>query len=86
MRTFIRRSRRAFWRGLVRFISVVLGGTALGFSTGSTTAAPMAGSGLKPISQVALQALIDSTARELLVPGAVVHLKVTSPPPAAPTN
>ena len=53
MRTFIRRSRRAFWRGYVQFISVVLGGTVLGFSTGSTTAAPMAGSGLKPISQAA---------------------------------
>ena len=75
MRTFIRRSRRAFWRGYVQFISVVLGGTVLGFSTGSTTAAPMAGSGLKPISQAALQSLIDATARELLVPGAVVLLR-----------
>ena len=75
MRTFIRRSRRAFWRGYVQFISVVLGGTVLGFSTGSTRAAPMAGSGLKPISQAALQSLIDAKARELLVPGAVVLLR-----------
>jgi D-alanyl-D-alanine carboxypeptidase len=35
----------------------------------------MAGSGLKPISQAALQGLIDATARELLVPGAVVLLR-----------
>jgi hypothetical protein len=81
MRTLIRRTRRAFW--------LVLAGTVLGFSTGSTTATPMAGSGLKPISQAALQGLIDATARELLVPGALVllrNLKVTSPPPAAPPN
>src|SRR5215475_3179430 len=30
---------------------------------------------LKPISQTALQGLVDSTARELLVPGAVVLLR-----------
>jgi D-alanyl-D-alanine carboxypeptidase len=75
MRTFIRRSRPAFRRGYVQFISVVLAGAVLGFSTGSTTAAPTSGSGLKPISQAALQGLIDVTARELLVPGAVVLLR-----------
>lgn len=75
MRTFIRRSRPAFRRGYVQFISVVLGGAVLGFSTGSTTAAPTSGSGLKPISQAALQGLIEATARELLVPGAVVLLR-----------
>jgi CubicO group peptidase (beta-lactamase class C family) len=53
----------------------VLGGAVLAFSTGSTTAAPTAGSGLKPISQAALKGLIDATARELLVPGAVVLLR-----------
>ena len=38
-------------------------------------AAPTSGSGLKPISQVALQDLVDATSRELLVPGAVVFLR-----------
>jgi D-alanyl-D-alanine carboxypeptidase len=68
------RSRPAFRRGYVQFISVVLAGAVLGFSMGSTTAGPTSGSGLKPISQAALQGLIDATARELLVPGAVVLL------------
>jgi len=75
MRTCNRRSRPAFRRGCVQFISVVLSGAVLGFSTGSTTAAPTSGSGLKPISQAALQGLVDATARELLVPGAVVLLR-----------
>ncbi|MBV9877339.1 MAG: beta-lactamase family protein [Verrucomicrobia bacterium] len=56
-------------------MSVILGGPVLGFSTGSTMAAPTSGSGLKPISQVALQDLVDATSRELLVPGAVVFLR-----------
>ena len=32
-------------------------------------------SGLKPIDQAALQAMVDTTAKELLVPGAVVLLR-----------
>ncbi len=39
----------------------------------ATTAA--GSSGLKPISQAALQTMVDTTARELLVPGAVVLLR-----------
>jgi D-alanyl-D-alanine carboxypeptidase len=75
MRTFISKSRLGFRLGYVQFLIAMLGGAVLGFSTGSTTAAPTSDSGLKPISQVALQDLVDATARELLVPGAVVLLR-----------
>ena len=51
-------------------------------------------SGLKPIDQSALQAMVDTTARELLIPGAVVFLRtppvldqiyMVSPLPASPS-
>ena len=32
-------------------------------------------SALKPIDQAALQAMVDTTAKELLIPGAVVRLR-----------
>jgi D-alanyl-D-alanine carboxypeptidase len=38
---------------------------------GSTTGS----SGLKPIDQAALQTMVDTTAKELLIPGAVVLLR-----------
>lgn len=47
--------------------------------TGATDAnrsTPVASTGaLKPISQVALQTMLDATARTLLIPGAVVLLR-----------
>ena len=39
------------------------------------TPSTQTGSGLKPIDQAALQALVDTTIKELLIPGAVVLLR-----------
>src|SRR5215470_17314805 len=60
------------------FVVRLLVGVALVTTTLSTAPphrAPSDSPGLKPISQSALQRLVDSTARELLVPGALVLLR-----------
>ena len=44
-------------------------------SAGSTSTAPGSASGLKTIDQAALQAIVDETAQELLVPGCLVLLR-----------
>lgn len=61
-----------------RFASLLLGAALLGASAPAARTSPPAapaGTALKPISQVALQRLVDATARELLIPGAVVLLR-----------
>ena len=65
----------AFRRRYVPAAVVVLGAAALGFSTRSSAAAGTTVSALKPISRPALQRVIDATAREMLIPGAVVLLR-----------
>jgi D-alanyl-D-alanine carboxypeptidase len=52
-------------------VAVVIATVSAATSRGTVSDSPA----LKPISQGALQALVDSTARELLVPGAVVLLR-----------
>jgi hypothetical protein len=60
----------------------------------SRPGSPAGSSGLKPIDQSALQTMIDTTAGELLIPGAVVFLRtpqvldqiyMVSPLPASPS-
>src|SRR3954447_12262538 len=46
--------------------------TSPGASMTPQPASPAGASALKPIDQAALQTLVDTTARELLVPGAMV--------------
>jgi D-alanyl-D-alanine carboxypeptidase len=60
-----------------RQIGSLLGGAALLIAGCSIVATPstQTASGLKPIDQAALQALVDKTVQELLVPGAVVLLR-----------
>jgi hypothetical protein len=41
----------------------------------SRPGSPAGSSGLKPIDQSALQTMVDTTARELLIPGAVIFLR-----------
>jgi D-alanyl-D-alanine carboxypeptidase len=53
----------------------VLGGAVIAFSTGAAPATPPPGAGLKPIDRAALRRVIDTAAREMLVPGAVVLLR-----------
>ena len=49
---------------------------ALGCVTGlSLSCARQRASALKPIDQAALQTMVDTTAKELLIPGAVVLLR-----------
>jgi D-alanyl-D-alanine carboxypeptidase len=79
VRTLIRwsRSRRQFRH--LQVASLLLGVALLGVgSTGtnpSTRIASTPATALKPISQAALQTVVDATARELLVPGALVLLR-----------
>jgi hypothetical protein len=44
-----------------------------------------ASSGLKPIDESALQTMVDTTARELLIPGAVVFLRTPRASSQLPT-
>ncbi len=62
--------------GTSAFVSFLFGAVLLitGCSTEETQSTQTA-SGLKPIDQAALQALVDRTIKELLVPGAVVLLR-----------
>src|SRR5438093_3300419 len=60
----------------LKFVAVVLmTGVALGALTGLLSCQRQQESALKPIDKAALQTLVDTTARELLVPGAVVLLR-----------
>ena len=51
------------------------GGGAAGTGAAGRPGAPTGAAGLKPIDPGALQALVDTTAREFLVPGALVLLR-----------
>ena len=60
----------------LKFVAVVLmTGVALGPLTGLSSCQRQRESALKPIDKAPLQTLVDTTARELLVPGAVVLLR-----------
>jgi D-alanyl-D-alanine carboxypeptidase len=88
MRTFIGQLRSRRRRGPLRVASVVVGAalqiagcsstttspTSIA-STGTRATAPHSSSALKPIDRAALQAAVDMTAQQLLVPGAVVLLR-----------
>jgi D-alanyl-D-alanine carboxypeptidase len=69
-----RRPRRIYQVASLLFCAVLLGTGATGANP-STPAASTSTAALKPISQVALQAMVDATARKLLIPGAVVLLR-----------
>jgi D-alanyl-D-alanine carboxypeptidase len=88
MRTFIGQPGSRRRRGHLRVASFVVGAALLiagcsstttsSTSTASTAARATASPGssaLRPIDRAALQAIVDITARELLVPGAVVLLR-----------
>jgi D-alanyl-D-alanine carboxypeptidase len=88
VRTFIGQSRLRRRRGHLRVANFVVGAALLiagcsSTTTSSTSTASRGGhattppgpSALKPIDQAALQATVNMTARELLVPGAVVILR-----------
>ncbi len=66
-------------RGYRRIASILVGtGLLVAACSGGTTPAtdaPPAGSGLKPIEPAALQAVVDKTVQDLLIPGAVVLLR-----------
>src|SRR5437899_7621044 len=55
----------------------VVTSVALGVLTGFLSCQRQQESALKPIDQAALQTMVDTTARELLIPGAVVLLRTT---------
>ena len=76
VQTFIGRSRSRRRRGHLCVASFLVGAVLLiaGSSIGATPSTQTA-SGLKPIDQAALQSLVDTTIKELLVPGAVVLLR-----------
>jgi D-alanyl-D-alanine carboxypeptidase len=76
VRTFMGQSLSRRRRGHRRIASFLFGAVLLitGCSTVATPSTPTA-SGLKPIDQAALQSLVDTTIKELLVPGAVVLLR-----------
>jgi D-alanyl-D-alanine carboxypeptidase len=88
VRTFIGQSRLRRRRGHLRVASFVVGAALLiagcsstttsstsTASTGARATTPPGSSALKPIDQAALQATVDMTAQELLVPGAAVILR-----------
>ena len=76
VRTFMGQSLSRRRRGH-RQIASFLVGAALLIAVCSAVPTPSAqtASGLKPIDQAALQSLVDTTIKELLVPGAVVLLR-----------
>ena len=76
MRTFIGQSLSRRRRGHRQIGSFLIGAAVLiaGCSIVRTQSTQTA-SGLKPIDQAALQALVDKTIKELLIPGAVVLLR-----------
>ena len=74
MRTFIGRSRSRRRRGHLHIASFLVG-VALLIGACSRPGSTAGSSALKPIDQAALQTMVDTTAQELLVPGAVVLLR-----------
>src|SRR5947208_11363603 len=72
--TFIERSRSRRLRGHLHVASFLVG-VALLIAACSRPGSTAGSSALKPIDQAALQTMVDTTAKELLVPGAVVLLR-----------
>ena len=62
-------------RGQHQIAPFVLGATLIAGCSIARTPATQTTSALKPIDQAALQALVDTTIKELLIPGAVVLLR-----------
>lgn len=79
MQTVIRPSRPSRPRRSLQIASLLFGAALLGTgATGANPSTPVASTStaaLKPISQAALQTMLDATARKLLIPGAVVLLR-----------
>ncbi len=79
MQTIIRPSRPSRPRGPLQVAALLFGAALLGTgATGANPSTPVASTltgALKPISQVALQTMVASTARQMLIPGAVVLLR-----------
>src|SRR6266487_3179592 len=74
VRTFIGRSRSRRRRGHLHDASFLVG-VALLIAACSRPGSTAGSSALKPIDQAALQTVVDTTAQELLIPGAVVLLR-----------
>ena len=74
MRTFIGQSRSRRQRGHLHIASFLVG-VALLIAACSRPGSTAGSSALKPIDQAALQTMVDTTAQELLIPGAVVLLR-----------
>jgi D-alanyl-D-alanine carboxypeptidase len=75
MRTFTGQWRGRRRRGQRQIASMVVGAALVCAVFSAATAAAQTTSGLKPIDQRALRALVGKTAQELHVPGAVVLLR-----------
>ncbi len=74
MRTFIGQSRSRRQRGHLHIASFLVG-VALLIAACSRRSSTAGSSALKPIDQAALQTMVDTTAQELLIPGAMVLLR-----------
>src|SRR5258707_4849832 len=74
VRTFIGRSRSRRRRGHLHDASFLVG-VALLMAACSRPGSAAGSSALKPIDQAALQTMVDTTAKELLIPGAAVLLR-----------
>src|SRR5882724_5162013 len=74
VRTFIGRSRSRRRRGHLHDASFLVG-VALLIAVCSRPGSTAGSSALKPIDQAALQTMVDTTAKALLIPGAVVLLR-----------
>src|SRR5947208_13143030 len=72
--TFIERSRSRRQRGHLHIASFLVG-VALLIAACSRPGSTAGSSALKPINQTALQTMLSTTAKELLVPGAVMLLR-----------
>ena len=59
----------------ILLLGLLSGVAPLSATTAIASPDPAAGSGLRPIDQTALQALLAKTARELHIPGAVILLR-----------
>src|SRR5881275_3330218 len=74
VRTFIGRPRSRRRRGHLHVASFLVG-VALLIAACSRPGSTAGSSALKPIDQAALQTMVDTTAQELLIPGAMVLLR-----------
>src|SRR5207249_2134673 len=74
VRTFIGRPRSRRPRGHLHVASSLVG-VALLIAACSRSSSTAGSSALKPIDQAALQSMVNTTAKELLVPGAVMLLR-----------